>query len=231
MQIYGLQKLTLLDYPDKMACTLFTGGCNFRCPFCHNASLVTDLGVPLDTENIISFLRKRRGVLDGVCVTGGEPLLHSDIAELLSEIKELGYKVKLDTNGAFPDHLQKLVGQNLIDYAAMDVKSSPTGYAAAVGLPGFDITPINESIRFLLLGTVEYEFRTTAVKGLHTSEDFDAIGDWIRGARRYYLQNYADSGDILDNTNNFEPFSKAQLEIFLASVKPKVKFAALRGTD
>ena len=241
MNIYGIRKLTLLDYPDKTACTLFTGGCNFRCPFCHNASLVQNRCEPMDIGALRAFLLKRRGLLDGVCVTGGEPLMHGEIGGLLAEIKALGYAVKLDTNGAYPDKLQELIGQQLIDYVAMDVKSSPAGYARAVGLHDIDISPVNESIKLLIGGAVDYEFRTTAVKGLHTPEDFTAIGDWIAGAKRYFLQNYADSGDILGAAAdgaaadgaaaNFAPFGRLELEQFLASVAPRVKFAALRGID
>jgi pyruvate formate lyase activating enzyme len=229
MDIYGIQKLTLLDYPDKTACTLFSGGCNLRCPFCHNASLVRIDLEPLDRDEIISYLRRRTGLLDGVCVSGGEPLIHPHVDILLAELKELGYLVKLDTNGTFPDRLRDIVSRGLADYVAMDIKSSPAGYPAAVGVPGFDITPIDESIKFLLSGTVEYEFRTTAVGGLHTLDDFAAIGDWIAGADKYFIQNYADSGDILSGGKEFRPFDGEELEAFLAAVSPKVKYAAIRG--
>ena len=229
MLIYGMQKLTLLDYPDKIACTLFTGGCNLRCPFCHNASLVTEPGEPLDTDEVMAYLRKRRGLLDGVCVTGGEPLLHPDIDRLLGDLKALGYAVKLDTNGSYPGRLRSIVSDGLADYIAMDVKSSPSGYTAACGLPGFDIAPVNESIKFLLGGIIPYEFRTTAVKGIHVLDDFSAIGGWIAGADKYYIQNYADSGDILGGGCVFAPFERAELEDFLAAVSPYVKHAALRG--
>ncbi|MGI6203190.1 MAG: anaerobic ribonucleoside-triphosphate reductase activating protein [Eubacteriales bacterium] len=229
MRIYGIQKLTLLDFPDRTACTLFTGGCNLRCPFCHNAPLVRMDAEPLDDGELFAYLRKRRNLLEGVCVTGGEPLLHPDIDTLLAELKELGYEVKLDTNGTYPDRLQEIVARRLVDYIAMDIKSSPAGYAAAVGIPDFDIAPVDESIHFLLGGTVSYEFRTTAVGGLHTLDDFAAIGDWIAGAEKYFIQNYSDLGDILGGGEGFRPFSNQELQTFLAAVSPKVKYAALRG--
>jgi pyruvate formate lyase activating enzyme len=229
MDIYGIQKLTLLDYPDKTACTLFTGGCNLRCPFCHNASLVRMDINPLDYDEIMGYLNKRRGLLDGVCVSGGEPLMHPDVDALLAGLKELGYLVKLDTNGTYPDRLRDIVTRGLADYVAMDIKSSPAGYPSATGVPGFDIAPVDESIKFLLGGTVEYEFRTTAVGGLHTLDDFSAIGDWIAGADKYFIQNYADSGEILGGGEGFRPFACEELEAFLAVVSPKVKFAAIRG--
>ena len=166
MKFYGIQKMTLLDYPEHVACTLFTGGCNFRCPFCHNALLVTELdgNCVISEEEVLAFLGKRRGLLDGVCVTGGEPLINHDIGEFLQKVKALGFKVKLDTNGTNPGLLKALVAANLVDYVAMDVKNSPEKYALTVGLETLDMEPVEESIRFLLGGTVDYEFRTTVAK-------------------------------------------------------------------
>jgi len=229
MHIYGIQKLTLLDYPDKTACTLFTGGCNLRCPFCYNAPLVFADTEPLDEGEVFDFLRKRKGLLDGVCVTGGEPLIHPEIDTLLTELKALGYEVKLDTNGTKPDRLRDVVGRGLVDYVAMDIKSSPAGYPVATGIPDLDITKVNESVRFLLEGNVPYEFRTTAVGGLHTLADFTAIGDWIAGADKYFIQSYSDTGAILDRRKEFRSFDEAELQGLLAAVSPKVKYAALRG--
>ena len=171
MKIHGLLKLTLLDYPTKTACTLFTAGCNFRCPFCHNGSLVLNKAEEIPQDEIFAFLKKRQGLLDGVCITGGEPLLNPDISEFIKRVRELGYSVKLDTNGSFPDRLIELAENGLIDYVAMDIKSSPEGYSKAVGLKDFDVTPNDKSIKFLLTGKVDYEFRTTAVKGLHELSD------------------------------------------------------------
>lgn len=231
MRVCGFQKLTLLDYPGKVACTVFTGGCNLRCPFCHNAPLVTGAqGVEdIPKGELFAFLEKRRGVLDGVCVTGGEPLLHPDLADFLRHIRALGYSVKLDTNGTFPGRLRELVSQNLVDYVAMDVKTAPPRYAQAVGVPGFDVSPVRESMQFLLSGRVEYEFRTTVVKGLHDTETLRDAAKAIRGARRYFLQKFVDSGDLVSG-EGLSAFTDAEMKAFLAVVSPYVQLAALRGT-
>lgn len=191
--------MTLLDYPGKVACTLFTAGCNFRCPFCHNASLVThfdnDLGY---TEpEVLAYLKKRVGLLDGVCITGGEPLLQPGITEFIDKIKQIGYFVKLDTNGYFPEKLAELVNRGLLDYVAMDIKNSKSKYGISVGIPDFDISNIEKSVAFLMNGKVDFEFRTTVVKELHTEQDIQDIGEWIKGAPRYFLQNFVDSGDLI----------------------------------
>lgn len=197
MQFHGFQKLTLLDFPGKVACLLFTGGCNFRCPFCHNAGLVTHLGEKTySEEEILSYLEKRKGILDGVCVTGGEPLLQSGLSAFLKKVKALGYAVKLDTNGSFPDRLKALVFDGLVDYVAMDIKNAPEKYALTVGTEA-DLAAVKESVSFLLSGAVDYEFRTTLVAELHTAADMEAIGEWIKGAKRYFLQTFRDSGDLI----------------------------------
>ncbi len=197
MQFHGFQKLTLLDFPGKVACLLFTGGCNFRCPFCHNAGLVTHLGEKTySEEEILSYLEKRKGILDGVCVTGGEPLLQSGLSAFLKKVKALGYAVKLDTNGSFPDRLKALVSDGLVDYVAMDIKNAPEKYALTVGTEA-DLAAVKESVSFLLSGAVDYEFRTTLVAELHTAADMEAIGEWIKGAKRYFLQTFRDSGDLI----------------------------------
>ena len=230
MILSGLQKLTLLDYPGLVACTLFTAGCNMRCPFCHNASLVLpDRETPrLSEEEFFEFLEKRRGKLDGVAVTGGEPLLHADLPELLSRIKALGYKVKLDTNGTFPDRLRGIVSSGLADRVAMDIKNSPEKYAQTVGVPSLDLAPITESAAFLLGGSVDYEFRTTAVRGLHEPEDFKKIGRWIAGAREYYIQNFCDSGDIVAG-EGLCAFSEEEIEALAEAARPFVPSVMVRG--
>lgn len=229
MKIFGLQKLTLLDYPGKVACTLFTGGCNFRCPFCHNASLVLHPGADdaMDESEVLAFLEKRAGVLDGVCVSGGEPLTQTDIGKLLRHIKQLGYAVKLDTNGSFPAALKELVGQGLADYVAMDIKNSPAQYPKTVGIEGYDTANIEESAAFLLSGAVPYEFRTTVVRELHTAGDFAAIGQWLRGASRYYLQSFVDSGDTL--RGGLSAYSRKELEAFAGILRNTMKCVELRG--
>ena len=200
MKISGIQKLTLLDYPGTVACTVFTAGCNFRCPFCHNAMLVLpeqieDAG--LSEDEVLGFLKKRRGVLDGVAITGGEPLLHRDLPELLGKIKVLGYKIKLDTNGSNPELLRGIIENRLVDRVAMDIKNAPEAYGETVGVTGFDIAPIAKSKDMLLFGDIDYEFRTTVVKGIHTKESLLEAAKWIAGAKEYYLQQFKDSGNLI----------------------------------
>lgn len=199
MLICGLQKLTLLDFPGRVACTVFTGGCNFRCPFCHNAPLVLPEQIRPDTdeEQVLNFLKKRQGVLEGVAVTGGEPLLNRDIELFLRKLRDMGYRIKLDTNGSFPDKLTELVNAGLVDRVAMDIKNSPALYGKTVGLDAPDMTAIERSKDFLLKGNVEYEFRTTVVKGLHTPESIRETARWIAGAKEYYLQQFKDSGSVM----------------------------------
>ena len=193
MDIQGLQKLTLLDWPGRVACTIFLGGCDFRCPFCHNRDLVTGpLPAAMDSGELLAFLAKRKGLLDGVCVTGGEPLLRPGLEALLEEIKALGFPIKLDTNGSHPQLLARLRSLGLVDYAAMDIKNSPERYGETAGVPGLDLGPIRESVSWLLEGHVDYEFRTTVVRQFHDSASFRAIGPWISGARRYFLQAFID---------------------------------------
>ncbi len=199
MIFHGLQKMTLLDFPGKVACTVFTGGCNFRCPFCHNALLVTKLKESeiYSEDEIVSFLKTRTGLLDGVAVTGGEPLINDDIFGFMKKVKDMGYSVKLDTNGSFPQRLKKAVEDGIVDYVAMGIKNSKELYSQTAGLSFFDIKPIEESVDFLLNCGIEYEFRTTVVNGFHTVESIDSASRWIKGAKRYFLQNFIDSGDLI----------------------------------
>ena len=229
MRIQGLQKLTLLDFPERVACTVFFAGCNFRCPFCHNASLVVDIPPEGDvTENeFFSFLKKRKGILDGVCITGGEPLLQPDIEVFIRKIKELGYAVKLDTNGSSPDKLKVLVENNLVDYVAMDIKNAPEDYATTAGVPDLDVSSIIESISYLKEGHVPFEFRTTVVKGYHTKKSFEKIGQWLRGTEKYFLQNFVDSGDLIGKDT--KGCSEEEMKEFLEVVQKHVPKAELRG--
>ena len=202
MKFGGLQKLTLLDYPDKVAATLFTVGCNFRCPFCHNLSLVAGNGDKLELltqEEVLQFLKKRSNVLEGVCVTGGEPLIQPDIDDFLREVRKMGYKIKLDTNGAFPDKLKKLIKQGLVDYVAMDVKNSKELYGKTVGCI-VDMAAIERSVELLKSGVVDYEFRTTVTATFHTESSVKAMSQWLSGAKRLYLQQFVDSGELIDPT-------------------------------
>lgn len=223
----GFQKLTLLDYPEKVACILFTMGCNFRCPFCHNASLVRAEEKPQITEEeVLAFLKKRQGILEGVCISGGEPLLYDGLGDFIKKVKALGYNVKLDTNGSFPERLKALVREGLVDYVAMDIKNSFERYEKTVGIKT-DLNNIKESIDFLMSGEVEYEFRTTLVKELHTPEDMEIIGNIIKGAKRYFLQNFVDSGDVL--CENMHPLTENELEKMLQIAKKYVPNTICRG--
>lgn len=210
MKICGLQKLTTLDYPGKIACTVFTPGCNFRCGFCHNAALVTGQPALMDTEEIFAYLEKRRGVLDGVAVTGGEPLLQSGLADFLRRVKDTGFAVKLDTNGSLPHRLAPLLEQGLVDYVAMDIKNSPAKYAATCGIENADMEAVKKSIEIIMSSGTDYEFRTTAVAQLHTDADFEAMGALIRGAKRWYIQNFVDSGGLIGSGLSAAP--KADME-------------------
>ena len=233
MRISGLQKLTLLDYPGHVACTVFTGGCNFRCPFCHNAPLVLPERIQGDENGaatVLAFLKKRQGILDGVAVTGGEPLLHPDIFHFLREIKNLGYPVKLDTNGSFPDRLRKLVEEGLVDRVAVDIKNSPSLYGKTVGLESFDLRPVEQTVAYLLSGPVEYEFRTTVVRGLHTRESLMEAARWIAGAKEYYLQQFKDSGDVIA-IEGLSAFSGDEMHALADAVRPYVPSVAVRGVE
>ena len=228
MDIHGLQKLTLLDFPGHVACTVFLAGCDLRCPFCHNGGLVLGGMEPLmDDAALLDFLKKRQGLLDGVAVTGGEPLLRPDLPDLLRAVKALGYAVKLDTNGAHPAALRSLVEEGLVDYVAMDIKNSPEKYAATVGLPGFDLNPIQESAAFLLSGTVDYEFRTTAVAEFHDDASFEGIARWLSGAKRYYIQCFTDRESVI--RPGLHTPTEAQLERWADIVRPSIPDVELRG--
>lgn len=227
MIIQGLQKLTLLDFPGCVAATVFLHGCNLRCPFCHNAGLVVRSAEnAISFEEFESFLKKRKGILDGICITGGEPLINPDIHKIFSAAKSYGYKTKLDTNGFFPEKLKELVGSGLVDYVAMDIKSSPKNYPLACGVET-DVSRPMESVEFLMGNGVEYEFRTTCVAGLHTKEDFEDIGKWIKGAKRYFLQQYVDSGDVISPL--FRSPTGEEMQAFLDAARPFVPNAAVRG--
>ena len=227
MKLSGIQKLTLLDFPGKVACTLFTPGCNFRCPFCHNASLVFSCVQNITEDEVLSFLKKRTGILDGVCVTGGEPLLQKDIGDLLGKIKELGFLVKLDTNGSFPDRLEALLEAGVLDYVAMDIKASRRNYHTAIGLATVDLDSIEQSVALLKQSGVEHEFRTTTVKGIHTAKDFEDIANWLAGEKRYFIQQYTPSDDMIGEP--FEQFTKEELEAFAAIVGKTVETVSIRG--
>lgn len=197
MKIGGLQKLTLLDYPGKMACTVFTSGCNLRCPFCHNAGLVTHIdGQYITSEEVLDFLATRKNKLEGMCLTGGEPLLNSDVAEFLYKVKQMGFSVKLDTNGTFPELLESIIKDRLADYVAMDIKNSADKYNLTCGRE-VNMRNILKSVELLKCGKADYEFRTTVVRQLHDEEDIESIAKWLSGAKVWYLQQFVDSGDLI----------------------------------
>ena len=228
MLIKGLQKTTLLDYPGKVACTIFTGGCNFRCPFCHNASLVlhTESVDTIPTEEVMDYLKKRSKILDGVCITGGEPLLQKDLEAVCQAIHGLGLSVKLDTNGTFPQKLAELIKKGLVDYVAMDIKNSKEEYARTCGLSHFP-EEIAESVRLLMRSDIPYEFRTTVVREFHSPQSMEDLARWIQGARKYFMQGFQDSGDLIGQ--NLSAFSPTEMEMLLQIVKPYVPVVQLRG--
>lgn len=231
MRITGIQKLTLLDYPGTVACTVFTAGCNFRCPFCHNAMLVLPEQITPDCltdDEVFDFLRKRRGVLDGVAVTGGEPLLHKDMPEFLARVKELGYKIKLDTNGSNPELLRTIVEAKLVDRVAMDIKNAPELYAETIGFERFELAPVEESKELLLSGCVDYEFRTTVVKGIHTKEGLVSAAKWITGAKEYYLQQFKDSGNLVLG-EGLSAYDEKQMHALADAVREYVPTVEVRG--
>lgn len=229
MLLRGLQKTTLLDFPGRVASTVFTGGCNFRCPFCHNASLIDNLAGDerLSEENFFAFLEKRRGLNDGVCITGGEPLLQKDILPFIRRIKEMGFLVKLDTNGSYPDALEALLDEGLLDYVAMDIKNAPSAYAETAGTDKDILPAVTKSISLLKAGRVPYEFRTTVVKGLHDQARMREIGAWLGDVPGYFIQNFSDRGEIL--TEGLSGFTPSELEGLLAAVKPSIPSAKIRG--
>lgn len=231
MKVTGIQKLTLLDYPGVVACTVFTAGCNFRCPFCHNAMLVLPEQIDdecLTDDEVFGFLKKRRGVLDGVAVTGGEPLLHADMPEFLARVKELGYKIKLDTNGSNPELLSEIVKNKLVDRVAMDIKNAPEEYARTIGLKSFDIAPVERSKEMLMRGDIDYEFRTTVVKGIHTKESLIGAAKWIKGAKEYYLQQFKDSGNLI-LPDGLSAYDEKQMHALADAVRDYVPTVEVRG--
>ncbi len=229
MKIAGVQKLTLLDFPGRVACTVFTLGCNFICPFCQNSRLVitADKEPAEDVEAVFRFLAKRQGILDGVAITGGEPLIQKDIDVFIRRVRDMGFQVKLDTNGSIPGVLKELVNEGLLDYVAVDIKNSPEKYALTSGCTPSMLEHVKQTVDFLLEGHVEYEFRTTVVSEFHEQSDFVKIGEWIRGADNYFLQKFEDSGELIQE--GLHAASREEMELYLKTVKPYVKNASLRG--
>ena len=226
--ISGLQRLTLLDYPGKIACTVFLGGCNFRCPFCHNGSLVVpgEISELMSEDEFFAFLDSRVGRLEGVCISGGEPTLTSNLADFVRKIKEKGFSVKLDTNGSRPEVLRSLIDENLLDYVAMDIKNSPENYGKTVGIDGYDVSRVKESAALLMQGRVDFEFRTTLCRELHSENDIEAIGKWLSGDEKFFLQSYRDEGDLL--LGGFSAYTEAERRELLGILRKYIPNADLR---
>jgi len=246
MKIHGLNKLTLLDYPGHMACLIFTGACNYRCPFCHNASLVLNPNSQpaISEEEIFAFLQSRKGILEGVCISGGEPTLQADLPEFIRKIRALGYHVKLDTNGSRPGILKALLDEGLLDYVSMDIKNAPKKYLTTIGiseepqdeaLPCFNnlITDsVRQSAELLMQSSIPYEFRTTVVKELHSEEDLLTIGKWLNGARAYYLQSFRDSETLVGAVpGQFHAYEPEQMRAFRNLLQPYFETVETRGLD
>ena len=236
MVIAGLQKMTLLDFPGKVACTVFLHGCNFRCPFCHNSQLLFGTGEALmEKDELLDFLRKRVGLLDGVCITGGEPTLQPELPQLLREIKALGYPVKLDTNGSRPEVLKALAEEGLLDYVAMDIKNGPASYPETAGMRPDLLEKIEESMVFLMTGALDYEFRTTVVAEFHHEESIAAMGAWLQRlapenkAKRFFLQNFVARDSVLQE--NLHAPAQEKLELFREILAPFAQTVEIRGVD
>ena len=231
MNICGYQKTTLLDYPGHVAATIFTGGCNYRCPFCHNSDLVVNstMSPCISQEEIFSFLKKRKNVLSGICITGGEPTLQTNLSEFIKKVRSLGYKIKLDTNGYRPDVISSLLEDNLLDYIAMDIKAGLSNYAKVSGIPNLDTSKIKESISIIENSGIDYEFRTTVVKELHNRQDFLEISEMLSSSSSYFIQSFKDSGNIL--TPGLSSCDTDTLNQYLAIVKNKLPFSSLRGIE
>lgn len=227
MRIGGLQKNSLIDYPGKISAIVFTIGCNFRCPYCHNPELVDETADEIPEADIFTFLKKRVGLLEAVTITGGEPTMHDDLLSFIRRVKDLGFLVKLDTNGTNPDTLQKALEEKLVDYVAMDIKSPLATYEKTANRP-VDTTAIRSSINLLIQGNTQYEFRTTLVKTLITPEDLDGIGSDIQGAGRYYLQKFVPTKTLNPAFLRKTTFTDAELEEMRVNMQKYVKECIIR---
>ncbi len=231
MIIHGLNKLTLLDYPEHTACTVFTGGCNFRCPFCHNATLVfnPDSQPVINEEEFFSFLNKRKGLLEGVCITGGEPTITKGLEDFIGKIKDIGLNVKLDTNGSRPEVIRKLLADRKVDYIAMDIKNSLDAYGKTIGIENFNTAPIEESVKIIMDSDIDYEFRTTVVKEYHDTENFIKIGQWLKGAKLYVLQDFRDGEDLI--TSGLGNHTEHKMQEFCQQLTPFFQKVLIRGKN
>ncbi|MBE6720644.1 MAG: anaerobic ribonucleoside-triphosphate reductase activating protein [Ruminococcaceae bacterium] len=230
MKLHGIQKMTLLDFPGVVSCTIFLGGCDFRCPFCHNFELIDGTAQPImDEGELIDFLKSRKTLIDGVAITGGEPCLHKDLPELIRKIRAEGYKVKLDTNGYHPEILKAILDEGLVEYVAMDIKNSEDKYALTCGLDEVNLDTIRKSISILMNSGTDYEFRTTVVDELHETEDFEKIGEMIKGARHYFLQRFTDRDSVPYGNLSAPSFEK--MHEYAEIAKKYVENTELRGVE
>ena len=229
MDIYGLEKLSLVDYDGFVAATVFTGSCNFKCGFCHNSALVLDYKTlpPIPESEILAYLKKRKGILEGLCITGGEPTLNPDLPEFIKKVKDIGYSVKVDTNGTNPEMVKLLVKEGLADYFAVDIKNDRAHYAEIIGFKTFDTQKIEQTVEFLLSGKVGYEFRTTLIEKYHKAENIRRIGEWIKGADKYFMQKFKSGDNCI--AQNLSPVSEEKAKDFAEIIRPFVKSVGLRG--
>lgn len=229
MDIYGLEKLSLVDYDGFVAATVFTGSCNFKCGFCHNSALVLDYKTlpPIAESEILRYLKKRKGILEGLCITGGEPTLNPDLPEFIKKVKDIGYSVKVDTNGTNPEMVKLLVKEGLADYFAVDIKNDRAHYAEIIGFKTFDTQKIEQTVEFLLSGQVGYEFRTTLIAEYHKAENIKRIGEWIKGADKYFMQKFKSGDNCI--AQNLSPVSEEKAKDFAEIIRPFVKSVGLRG--
>lgn len=229
MDIYGLEKLSLVDYDGFVAATVFTGSCNFKCGFCHNSALVLDYKTlpPIAESEILRYLKKRKGILEGLCITGGEPTLNPDLPEFIKKVKDIGYSVKVDTNGTNPEMVKLLVKEGLADYFAVDIKNDRAHYAEIIGFKTFDTQKIEQTVEFLLSGQVGYEFRTTLIAEYHKAENIKRIGEWIKDADKYFMQKFKSGDNCI--AQNLSPVSEEKAKDFAEIIRPFVKSVGLRG--
>jgi pyruvate formate lyase activating enzyme len=231
MLLGGLQKLTLIDYPGKIAATVFTVGCNFSCPFCHNPELVSPNAIknqPVTLESeFFEFLKSRQGQLDGVCITGGEPTLHKDLPDFIKKIKKLGFAVKLDTNGSHPEIMEKLISEKILDYIAMDIKAPADKYNEIAG--GVGVEKIKKSVELIKNSGIDYEFRTTVVPKFHKKEDFTKIAEWLKGSKKYFLQQFYPTKTLDDCLKGEKSYLKEELEEFCEGIKPYFGHCGVRA--
>ncbi len=227
LKINGYQKLTLLDYPGHLACILFTQGCNFACPYCHNSELIQNTGLSsVEQQEILQYLDKRKGILEGVVISGGEPLIHNDIVDLLRKIKTLGLKIKLDTNGTNPVLLKRIIDEKLVDYIAMDIKNSPDKYELTCGISHIFIGDIMQCIVLIQKSGIDHEFRTTVVDEFHTLQDIETILKMIGSTSKYYIQNFQNSENVLNH--NLHSFSDEKLNLLKDTLGQKYQNLVIR---